>query len=92
MSVRRIEHAPVRNTFGVDARVGLLIETDNADDLPGLFAGEFAGVSPPAPELLILGGGSNLLIVEAPAVALHLDSQRIDVLDAPAGIVRAEAV
>jgi UDP-N-acetylmuramate dehydrogenase len=91
MSVRRIEHAPVRNTFGVDARAGLLIETDNADDLPELFASEFAGVSPPVSELLILGGGSNLLIVEAPAVALHLDSQCIEVLDAQSGIVRADA-
>ncbi len=91
MSVRRIEHAPVRNTLGVDARAGLLIETGDADDLPGLFAGELAAASPRASELLILGGGSNLLIVEAPAMALHLDSQRIDVLDAQAGIVRAEA-
>ncbi|MFZ2754685.1 MAG: UDP-N-acetylmuramate dehydrogenase [Lysobacteraceae bacterium] len=91
MSVRRFERAPVRNTFGVDARVDLLIETDDADDLPGLFADELAGTSPQAFELLILGGGSNLLIVEAPAVALHLDSQRIEVLDARTGIVRADA-
>ncbi|NOT89504.1 MAG: UDP-N-acetylmuramate dehydrogenase [Lysobacter sp.] len=91
MSVRRIERAPVRNTFGVDARVDLLIETDHADDLPGLFAHELAADSPQAPELLILGGGSNLLIVEAPTTALHLDSQRIEALDAQAGIVRADA-
>lgn len=91
MSVRRFERAPVRNTFGVDARVGLLIETDDADDLPGLFAGELAATSPQASELLILGGGSNLLIVEAPAIALHLDSQRIEVLDAQNSIVRADA-
>jgi UDP-N-acetylmuramate dehydrogenase len=91
MSVRRIERASVRNTFGVDARAGLLIEIDSADDLPGLFAGELAEASPQASKLLILGGGSNLLIVEGPSVALHLDSQRIEILDAQAGIVRAEA-
>lgn len=91
MSVRRIERAPVRNTFGVDARAGLLIETDDADDLPGLFAGELAADSPQASELLILGAGSNLLIVEDPTIVLHLGSQRIEVLDARAGIVRADA-
>lgn len=88
MSVRRIEHAPLRmrNTFGVDAHAGLLIETDSADDLPGLFADELAHAVP-----LILGGGSNLLIVEGPQIALHLNAQRINVLDAQQGIVRAEA-
>lgn len=88
MSVRRIENAPLRarNTFGVDAYAGLLIETDTADDLPALFADELAAAAP-----LILGGGSNLLIVEGPQIALHLDAQRIDVLDAQTGIVRAEA-
>lgn len=86
MTVRRIVRAPVRNTFGVVADAGLLIETDDADDLPAVFADELADASP-----LVLGGGSNLLIVEGPPVALHLDAQRIDVLDAQAGIVRAEA-
>ncbi len=86
MSVRRTERAALRNTFGIDAHAGLLIETDNAEDLPGLFADELAGVSP-----LVLGGGSNLLIVGDPQIALHLNAQRIDVLDAATGIVRAEA-
>ncbi len=88
MSVRRIEHAPLRarNTFGVDAYADVLIEVDHVDDLPALFAGELANTAP-----LILGGGSNLLLVEGPRIALHLNVQQIKVLDAQAGIVRAEA-
>lgn len=86
MSIRRTEAAPLRNTFGVPASAGLLIEIDDAAVLPTLFADELAAASP-----LILGGGSNLLIVEGPDLALHLNSQRIDILDAHAGIVRAEA-
>jgi UDP-N-acetylmuramate dehydrogenase len=86
MSVRRIERAALRNTFGIDAHAGLLIETDTADDLPDLFADELAGASP-----LVLGGGSNLLIVGDPKIALHLNAQRIEVLDAKTGIIRADA-
>ena len=95
MSVRRIERAPLRtrNTFGVEASAGLLIETDDADDLHGLFADEFAGESPHAPGLLVIGGGSNLLIVEGPALALNLDTQTIRALDThdDRAIVRADA-
>ena len=91
MSIRRIERAPLRNTFGIDARIELLIETDDAEELPDLFARGLAGASSQDPELLVLGSGSNLLIVEGPKIALHLDSQRIEALDAEAGIVRAEA-
>jgi UDP-N-acetylmuramate dehydrogenase len=91
MSVRRIEHAPLRNTFGIAANAGLLIQTETADDLPGLFADELADASPQAAELLIVGGGSNLLIVEGPKTALHLNAQRIEVLDPQAGLVRAGA-
>ena len=67
MSVRRTPHAPLRarNSFGIDARAELLIDTDDTDDLPALFARELAGAQP-----LVLGGGSNLLIVEGPRVAL----------------------
>jgi UDP-N-acetylmuramate dehydrogenase len=86
MSVRRTKRAALRNTFGINAHADLLIEADTADDLPDLFADELAAVSP-----LVVGGGSNLLIVEAPKVALHLNAQRMEVLDAEAGIVRAEA-
>ncbi len=90
MSVRRIERAPLRtrNTFGVEASAGLLIETDNAADLHGLFANEFVR-NPP----LVIGGGSNLLIVEGPALALNLDTQTIRTLDVhdDRAIVRAHA-
>lgn len=88
MSVRRIERAPLRmrNTFGVDAHADVLFEIDHVDDLPALFSGELADTAP-----LILGGGSNLLLVEGPRIALHLNAQRIEVLDAQAAIVRAEA-
>lgn len=86
MTQRRVEHAPLRNTFGVTATAGLLIETDDAADLPQLFADELADMP-----LLVLGSGSNLLIVEGPKLALRLDSQRIEVVDADAGIIRADA-
>ncbi len=90
MSVRRIERAPLRtrNTFGVEASAGLLIETDDADELHGLFANECAA-NPP----LVLGGGSNLLIVEGPALALHLATQTIRTLDThdDRAIIRADA-
>ncbi len=90
MSVRRIERAPLRmrNTFGVEAHAGLLIETDDADDLHALFAHELDGASP-----LILGGGSNLLIVESPALALNLATQAIRITDLhhDRAIVRADA-
>ena len=93
MSVRRIEDAPLRNTFGVAATAGLLIETDDAADLPALFSNDLAGASTQASELLVLGGGSNLLLVEGPALALTLDTRAIHVLDShdDRAIVRAEA-
>jgi UDP-N-acetylmuramate dehydrogenase len=91
MSVHRVEQAPLRNTFGIAARADLLIETDDAADLPALFANELAGSAPQASELLVIGGGSNLLIVEDPPLALHLNSRRIDTIDERAGIVRVDA-
>ena len=75
MTVCSIASAPLRNTFGVAARAGRLIETDDAHDLPGLFAGELAGASP-----LVVGGGSNLLVVEGPPLALALTSREIRIL------------
>ena len=63
MSIRRIERAPLRNTFGIDARIELLIETDDAEELPDLFAKGVAGTTPQDPELLVLGGGSNVVLV-----------------------------
>lgn len=88
MTVRSIASAPLRNTFGVDARAGQLIETDDANDLPALFAGELAGASP-----LVVGSGSNLLIVENPALALALTASAIRVVAEhdDHAIVRADA-
>jgi UDP-N-acetylmuramate dehydrogenase len=88
MTVRSIASAPLRNTFGVDARAGRLIETDDANDLPALFTGALAGASP-----LVVGGGSNLLIVENPALALALTASSIRVVAEhdDHAIVRADA-
>jgi UDP-N-acetylmuramate dehydrogenase len=88
MSVRIIEGAALRNTFGVPASASALIETDDPADLPGLFEDELRGASP-----LILGGGSNLLIVEGPRVALRLDNRAMRVLedDGERGLIRADA-
>jgi UDP-N-acetylmuramate dehydrogenase len=89
MTLRFTASAPLRNTFGVDARAGRLIETDDANDLPALFEREPHGASP-----LVVGSGSNLLIVEGPALALALTSNTIRILashDDDHVIVRADA-
>lgn len=90
MSLRRTLDAPLRarNTFGIDVQARLLIETDDADDLPALFANELAQRSP-----LVIGSGSNLLIVEGPEIALTLDTHGIRTLEAhdDVAIVRADA-
>lgn len=88
MSIRRTEHAPLRNTFGINARAGLLIETDDAADLPALFADAGDG-----DETLVVGGGSNLLIVEGPPRVLALTARDMRVLrsDGDTAIVRADA-
>ncbi len=88
MTVRFAESAPLRNTFGLPARAATLIETDDAADLPALFANELAGASP-----LVLGGGSNLLFVDDAPLALRLDTQNIRILDTrdDIAIVRADA-
>jgi UDP-N-acetylmuramate dehydrogenase len=88
MSIRRTEHAPLRNTFGIDARAGLLIETDDVGDLPALFADARDGDA-----TLVVGGGSNLLIVEGPPRVLALTACNMRILrtDGDAAIVRADA-
>jgi UDP-N-acetylmuramate dehydrogenase len=90
MTIRRTPNAPLRarNTFGIDAQARMLIETDDSNDLPALFANELANAAP-----LVLGGGSNLLIVEGPKMALALDTQKIRTLDThdDLAIVRVDA-
>jgi UDP-N-acetylmuramate dehydrogenase len=94
MSIRRTLHAPLRarNTFGIDAHARLLIETDDVADLSALFAGELADVAANA-STLVLGGGSNLLIVEGPEIALALNSRNIRTIDThdDRAVVRVDA-
>jgi UDP-N-acetylmuramate dehydrogenase len=94
MSIRRTPHASLRarNTFGIDAHAQRLIETDDIADLPALFAGELADTTTNA-SALVLGGGSNLLIVEGPEIALALNSQSIRTLEThdDRAIVRVDA-
>jgi UDP-N-acetylmuramate dehydrogenase len=88
MTIRQTERAPLPNTFGIEARAGVLIECDDPLDLPDLFADTLHGALP-----LILGGGSNLLIVEGPRVALRLTGRDMRVLDIRdgLGLIRADA-
>jgi UDP-N-acetylmuramate dehydrogenase len=88
MTIRQTERAPLPNTFGIEAHAGVLIECDDPADLPGLFADTLYGTLP-----LILGSGSNLLMVEGPHVALRLTGCDMRVLDTRDGIalIRADA-
>ena len=88
MTVRITERAPLRNTFGLDAHAGALLDTDDPADLPALFDDTLRGALP-----LVIGGGSNLLIVENPRVALRFGGETIRVIDDrdDRAVVRAEA-
>jgi UDP-N-acetylmuramate dehydrogenase len=89
---RLLRDAPLqsRNTFGVPARARVLAEVADARALPRLFAEpEFENRTP-----LVLGGGSNLLLVEDPeAPLLALTGRRVEVLEEDDGnaLVRADA-
>ncbi|AXK72280.1 UDP-N-acetylmuramate dehydrogenase [Lysobacter sp. TY2-98] len=73
------------NTFGVDARAPWLVEVDDASRLADVFAvAPLAGTTP-----LVLGGGSNVLFVDAPeAPVLRLTGTQIRVLDDDGDTVR----
>ena len=88
MTIRRIPDAPLRNTFGIDARAGVLVECDDAAELPALFDTDLRDAAP-----LVVGGGSNLLVVEGPAVALSFAARAIRIVerDQARAIVRADA-
>ena len=88
MTIRRTPDAPLRNTFGIDARTGVLVECDDAAELPALFDADLRDAAP-----LVVGGGSNLLIVEGPAVAFAYTACGIRTLerDDARAIVRADA-
>jgi UDP-N-acetylmuramate dehydrogenase len=94
---RHTENASLRarNTFGVAARAPLLVEVDDASALPAVLADPQVR----GRELLVLGGGSNLLFAgDAPGVVLALQADRVQMLaddgagpDAGTAIVRADA-
>ena len=89
---RLAERAPLRarNTFGVQAHAGMLVEVPDAATLPELFANAMLRDGP----VLVLGGGSNLLFAgDPPGVVLALAGQDIRILedDGDAALVRAEA-
>lgn len=86
------EHARLdaRNTFGVRARAPMLVEVNDTAVLPELFG--YAMLR--APDLLILGGGSNLLLAaDPPGAVLSLETRTIRPLadDGDTAIVRADA-
>lgn len=79
-----------RNTFAVPARAPMLVEVSDAAALPELFG--YAMLR--SPELLLLGGGSNLLFVgDAPGAVLSLQTRNIAQLkdSGDTVIVRADA-
>ncbi|MCL6619363.1 MAG: UDP-N-acetylmuramate dehydrogenase [Thermomonas hydrothermalis] len=79
-----------RNTFGVRARAPMLVEVTDTAALPEL-AG-YAMLRDPA--LLVLGGGSNLLLAaDPPGAVLTFNTCGISLLDASdrQALVRAEA-
>ena len=79
--------APLPNTFGMDARARLLIGVRDVDALP-------AALADAGRDALLLGSGSNLLIV-TPAVdtVVHAADARIEMIDSAddAILVRAAA-
>jgi UDP-N-acetylmuramate dehydrogenase len=81
-----------RNTFGVAARAPLLVEVDDAAALPRLFADGTLDAADPS--LLVLGGGSNLLLAgDAPGPVLALSAHGVEVVSdaGDTAIVRAQA-
>ena len=89
---RLVERARLdaRNTFGVPARAGLLVEVNDSAALPELFGHAMLRDGP----VLVLGGGSNILFAgDPPGAVLALASQSIRILedDGERGIVRADA-
>jgi len=91
-ALRLAERAPLRarNTFGVEAHAGMLVEVRDAACLPELFRNAMLRDGP----VLVLGGGSNLLFAsDPPGVVLSLAGQDIRVVqdDGDSVLVRADA-
>ncbi|MGN6513841.1 MAG: UDP-N-acetylmuramate dehydrogenase [Lysobacteraceae bacterium] len=79
-----------RNTFGVPARAGLLVEVQDSAALPELFGYAMLRDGP----VLVLGGGSNVLFAgDPPGAVLALAAQSIRIVadDGERAIVRADA-
>lgn len=78
------------NSFGIDVRAQLFAEAHNDDDVREALAYSAAHAVP----LLVIGGGSNLLLTQdIPALVLRMASQGIRVLhdDGTQVVVEAEA-
>ena len=74
------------NTFGVEARAGLLARVDNIDQLRALRRHPAWGE---AGQALVLGGGSNILFADDyPGLVLHLALPGIDVIETRGDRVR----
>ncbi|MGH8030931.1 MAG: UDP-N-acetylmuramate dehydrogenase [Luteimonas sp.] len=91
-AITTIRHAPLRsrNTFGVDATASVLIDVADPAALPELFAGAQLRDR----DVLLLGGGSNLLFAGDPdAVLLAIAANAIAIVDDDGkhAIVRADA-
>lgn len=89
---RLAERAPLRarNSFGVQAHAEVLVEVRDAAALPELFGNAMLRDGP----VLVLGGGSNLLLAgDPPGAVLALGGQDIRILDDDGDtvLVRAEA-
>ncbi len=76
-----------RNTFGVDAKAPLLVETHDAAALPEVLSRYADSAS------MVLGGGSNLLFAgDPPGTVIALATRGIDIVeDGDVAIVRADA-
>ena len=83
-SIRVLRDVDLRpyNTFGVSLRAPWLVEVDDAAALPAAFASAPLAGSVP----LVLGGGSNLLLVGAPDVPVLRDSEREVTMELPEDI------
>jgi UDP-N-acetylmuramate dehydrogenase len=89
-SIRVLRDVDLRpyNTFGVSLRAPWLVEVDDAAALPAAFASAPLAGSVP----LVLGGGSNLLLVGAPDVpVLRLTGQQVRIVGDDGAQVRLYA-
>lgn len=70
------------NTFGVDSTAEQLVEVDDLEAL------ETALAEHEAPDLLLLGSGSNVVLVDVPSTVLRIIDDRITSVEGPEGNIR----